>query len=40
MLRAISDAYVALYTDYCRSLAHHGFKRILCISGHGGNFAR
>jgi creatinine amidohydrolase len=29
----------ALYTDYCRSLAHHGFTRILCISGHGGNFA-
>ncbi len=29
----------ALYTDYCRSLAHHGFKRIGCFSGHGGNFA-
>jgi creatinine amidohydrolase len=34
-----AETLEALYTDYCRSLAHHGFKRILCISGHGGNFA-
>jgi len=25
--------------DYCRSLAHHGFKKIVLFSSHGGNFA-
>ncbi len=29
----------AIYVDYCRSLARHGFMRIGCFSGHGGNFA-
>src|SRR5919197_1022819 len=29
----------ATYTDYCRSLARHGFRRIACFSGHGGDFA-
>jgi creatinine amidohydrolase len=29
----------AVYEDYCRSLARHGFTRIACFSGHGGNFA-
>jgi creatinine amidohydrolase len=28
----------AVYADYCRSLARHGFRRIGCFSGHGGNF--
>jgi creatinine amidohydrolase len=31
--------FEAVYTDYCRSLASHGFRNILCFSGHGGNFA-
>jgi creatinine amidohydrolase len=25
--------------DYCRSLAHHGFRKIVLFSSHGGNFA-
>lgn len=29
----------AVYTDYCQSLAAHGFRSILCFSAHGGNFA-
>jgi creatinine amidohydrolase len=28
----------ALYVDCCRSLARHGFERILIFSGHIGNF--
>jgi len=28
----------ALCRDYCTSLAHHGFTRILIIPTHGGNF--
>jgi creatinine amidohydrolase len=31
--------FEAVYTDYCRSLAAHGFRAILCFSAHGGNFA-
>lgn len=27
----------ALVGDYCRSLAHHGFRTIVLISSHGGN---
>ena len=30
---------VALCTDYCVSLARHGFRRICLIPSHGGNFA-
>jgi creatinine amidohydrolase len=30
--------FEAVYTDYCQSLAAHGFRNVLCFSGHGGNF--
>ena len=30
--------FEAVYADYCLSLAAHGFRNILCFSGHGGNF--
>ena len=30
--------FEAVYSDYCRSLAAHGFRTILCFSAHGGNF--
>lgn len=33
------ETFEAVYSDYCRSLAAHGFRAILCLSGHGGNFA-
>ena len=33
------DTFEAVCSDYCRSLAAHGFRTILCFSGHGGNFA-
>jgi creatinine amidohydrolase len=30
---------VAVCTDYCVSLARHGFRRICLVPSHGGNFA-
>ena len=33
------ETFEAVYTDYCQSLAAHGFRSVLCFSGHGGNFA-
>ena len=33
------DTFSALITDICRSLAAHGFRRILLLNGHGGNAA-
>lgn len=33
------ETFEAVYADYCRSLAAHGFRTILCFSAHGGNFA-
>jgi creatinine amidohydrolase len=32
------ETFEAICLDYCTSLAHHGFKRILLFSGHIGNF--
>jgi creatinine amidohydrolase len=32
------ETFQAVYSDYCRSLAAHGFRNILCFSAHGGNF--
>ena len=29
----------AVYRDCCVSLAKHGFRKVLCFSAHGGNFA-
>lgn len=29
--------FIGLIHDYCRSLAKHGFKRIVLLNGHGGN---
>jgi creatinine amidohydrolase len=31
------DVFVGLLCDICRSMAHHGFRRILLLNGHGGN---
>ena len=31
------DTFVRVLDDYCTSLAHHGFKRIVFFSSHGGN---
>ena len=33
------ETFEAVCSDYCRSLAAHGFSNILCFSAHGGNFA-
>jgi creatinine amidohydrolase len=33
------ETFEAVYADYVRSLAAHGFRTILCFSAHGGNFA-
>ncbi len=31
------DTFIRVLDDYCTSLAHHGFKRIVFFSSHGGN---
>ena len=33
------ETFVEIHTDYCRSLARHGFRRIALYPAHGGNFA-
>jgi len=32
------STFKAVCTDYCTSLARHGFKRIILLPSHGGNF--
>ena len=32
------ETFEAICQDYCASLVHHGFKRIILFSGHIGNF--
>ena len=31
--------YISVLKDYCRSIAAHGFRKILILNGHGGNTA-
>lgn len=33
------EVLLEILRDYCRSLAKHGFKKIVLVSSHGGNFA-
>lgn len=33
------STFIALLTDYCKSIASHGFRKILLLNGHGGNIA-
>ncbi|RME44064.1 MAG: creatininase family protein [Chloroflexi bacterium] len=33
------ETFIQVVADYCRSLAHHGFRNIVLIPTHGGNFA-
>ncbi|MBC5823232.1 MAG: creatininase family protein [Candidatus Eremiobacteraeota bacterium] len=32
-----ADTFIKYGVDVCRSLAHHGFSRILIVNGHGSN---
>ncbi len=32
-----AKTYLQVITDICASLAHHGFKKIVFLNGHGGN---
>lgn len=32
-----TDTLIALLTDICKSVAAHGFERIMILNGHGGN---
>lgn len=31
------DTFIRQLTDICKAIAHHGFRRIVLINGHGGN---
>jgi creatinine amidohydrolase len=33
------ETYSALVVDICAAVAHHGFRRVLIVNGHGGNVA-
>jgi creatinine amidohydrolase len=33
------ETFIQVVADICRSLAHHGFRHIVLIPTHGGNFA-
>jgi len=32
-----AQTFIAYCSDVCRSLAHHGFRKILIVNGHGSN---
>jgi creatinine amidohydrolase len=32
-----AETYLAVIKDICTSVAHHGFKKIVLVNGHGGN---
>ncbi|HIU43548.1 MAG TPA: creatininase family protein [Candidatus Ventrousia excrementavium] len=34
-----AETYMHLLFDYCRSIASHGFRKIVIVNGHGGNVA-
>ena len=34
-----AETYLKMLMDICASLAHHGFKKILFVNGHGGNIS-
>jgi creatinine amidohydrolase len=33
------QTYMQVLLDYCKSIASHGFRKILIVNGHGGNIA-
>lgn len=34
-----AETLLEILRDYCRSLASHGFRKVVLVSSHGGNFA-
>jgi creatinine amidohydrolase len=36
-ITASVETYIALVSEVCRSIWANGFKRIICLNGHGGN---
>ena len=34
-----AETFLGVLKDICASLAHHGFKKILFVNGHGGNIS-
>jgi creatinine amidohydrolase len=38
-LRLTTDTFLAVFDEVCESLAHHGFRHLIAVNGHGGNVA-
>jgi creatinine amidohydrolase len=38
-LRLSTDTFLAVFDEVCESLAHHGFRSLIAVNGHGGNVA-
>jgi creatinine amidohydrolase len=38
-LRLSTDTFLTVFDEVCESLAHHGFRHLIAVNGHGGNVA-
>jgi creatinine amidohydrolase len=38
-IRLKTATFLAVFDDVCDSLAHHGFRNLIAVNGHGGNAA-
>lgn len=38
-LRLTTDTFLSVFDEICESLAHHGFRNLIAVNGHGGNVA-
>lgn len=38
-IRLTTDTFLSVFDEVCESLAHHGFRNLIAVNGHGGNVA-